>query len=141
MGLFTQDDLLSAFPESTQLLALDDDADNEADSGVFDSIMEAAETWIGGYLEQVGIALASVLTNKRLKHLGLRYAEYTLWRRRGHVEKAEAVYDQWIAPGMKWLDRVATGAESLVATPAGASEASAVSEPARTYDPAGRLMT
>ena len=141
MGLFTQDELTAAVPESIQLLALDDDADNAADSGLFEKVLADAETWIGGYLEQAGLALADYVTNKRLKHLGIRYAEYSLWNRRGQAERTKKIYDEWIKPGMTWLEKVASGAETLTAAAQGGSAASVITEPARTYDAAGRLMT
>jgi hypothetical protein len=141
VALFAQEELQAAVPEAIQLLALDDDADDAADTGLFDKILADVENWIGGYLEQAGISLDSVLSNKRLKHLGMKYAEYSLWRRRGQGERSGKIYEEWIEPGMKWLARIATGAEALEVVLTAGAGATVVSEPARTFDAAGRLMT
>ena len=141
MALFSQSDLVASIPEATQLLALDDNSDGAADTGAFAAVLADAEVWIAGYLEQAGLTLPSPAPS-RLKHLGMRYAEYTLWRRRGAAEKAKQVYEEWLARGIKWLERIASGEESLLPLPLGdpAAEPGAITAPAKSHASDGRLM-
>ena len=141
MVLFTQSDQVASIPEATQLLALDDNADGSADSGAFAAVLADAEQWIAGYLEQAGITLLNP-PPARLKHLGVRYAEYTLWRRRGGAEKASKIYEEWLEPGMMWLERIARGQEKLSPQAPGdpATQAGAITEPAKSYPSDGRLL-
>lgn len=142
MALFTQDDFTAAVPEAFQLLALDDDADGTQDTGLFDKLIAAATTWIEGFLDQAGLELGDP-PHARLKHYGLKYGEYELWRRRGHHERAKDIYEQWIAPGEKWLSKIATGQESLT-PPTEATgdtdQAGVITEDAKTYEDGGRLL-
>jgi len=139
MALFAQSDLEDAFPEATSLLAMDDDGDGVADSGVFTRLLAAATEFIEGYLQQCGGSIADP-PQKRLKHIGLRYAEYTLWRRRGHTARADAVYEQWLKPEMVWLDRIANGKEALKPGATEDGAATAITEPAKTHLSGGGLM-
>jgi len=144
MALFSQSDLLAAMPEAIQLLAADDAATAEdledADVvAVFDAIVAEATDWITGYLEQAGLTLAATPPT-RLKHLGIKYAEYTLWRRRGHADRAKQIYEEWIKPGADWLAKIASGAESL-SPPAEDDEPSgAIIEDSKTYNPGGLMV-
>jgi len=140
MALFTQDDLKAFIPEAYQEMAMDDDGIGMLDETVFASILQACLDWITGYLEQAGLTLDDPAP-RRIKVAAMRYAEYMLWDRRGHFEKAKACYDNWIKPAMVWLDKIATGAE-LIVPPAPSDEtiASVLTEPARTFNPDGGLM-
>ena len=139
MALFSQTDLIAGIPEITQLVTLDDDGDQIADVGVFDSVLAEATDWIEGYLEQAGLSIPSTVP-KRLKHLGVKYAEYTLWRRRGHSERMKELFDNWLKPGAAYLEKVSRGEESLAADSAADTTGTVISEPARTHDEAGRMM-
>jgi phage gp36-like protein len=142
VALFSQADLIGSVPEIAQLLTLDDDGNSVADDGVFDAVLAEATEWIEGYLEQAGETLADP-PPKRLKHLGMKYAEYTLWRRRGHAERTKQLYEEWIKPANAWLDRIAAGSETLepVAIDGSAdSGGDVISETARTYPTGGGLM-
>lgn len=136
MALFTQADLIGSVPEIAQLLTLDDDNDAIADSASFEAVLAETQAWIEGFLDQAGLTLSDP-PQKRIKHLAMKYAEYTLWRRRGHAERTKQLYDEWIHPGAAWLERVATGAETLLPSSGGAE---VISEPARTFSSSGGLM-
>jgi phage gp36-like protein len=140
MAIFTQDDLKAFVPEAYQAMAMDDANTGMIDDDVFDSILQACEDWIVGYLEQAGLTLDDPAP-RRLKVAAMRYAEYTLWDRRGHTERADACYKRWIEPLMTWLGKIARGDETLIPLDADTTDiAAAIIEDARTYDPCGRLM-
>lgn len=137
MSLFTQEDLIAAIPDAEILMAMDDEVNHDTTDEVFDSILADAVRWVNGYLEQAGLAMPEPPPS-RLKHCGIKYAEYALHRRRSNSAKAKEIYEEWIKPAMHWLERIATGQESLLPketdTPGGI-----VSEPSRTHSH-GRLM-
>lgn len=139
MALFTTDDLKAFIPEAYQVMALDDENFGSLDVPVFNSVHQAAEDWISGYLEQAGITIGDPVP-KRLKVAAMRYAEFTIWDRRGEFTRSKAVYENWIANLEKWLGKIATGAETLIPIAAADDTADAITEPARTYNPSGGLM-
>jgi hypothetical protein len=138
MSLFSKAELVAAMPEATQHLALDDGDDGQQVDAIFAAVLAEAEAWIGGYLQQAGLELADP-PHERLKHAGLKYAEYTLWNRRGHAERAKQVYEQWIEPAMEWLARVARREESLTPDDEALTPPGAIVETMRSYPTDGRL--
>ncbi len=139
MSLFTRDDLIAAIPDSHILLATDDDGEDGTDEAVFASVLVDATAWINGYLEQAGLAIPDPVPS-RLKHIGVKYAEYALHRRRGNAERAAQVYEEWIKPAMLWLGKIATGAETLLPIDDDVTPGGLVSEPSRTHFPQGGMM-
>lgn len=137
MSLFTKGDLLAAIPDAYILLATDDSADSDTTDAVFGAILVDASAWINGYLEQACLTLPDP-PPARLKHIGVKYAEYALHRRRNNAVMAERIYDEWIRPAMKWLERIATGSESLVSGET--TVGGLVSEPARFQSENGSMM-
>ncbi len=139
MSLFTQTDLIAAIPNVHLLMAMEDDQDSDTIDSVFESILADAERWISGYLEQAGLEIPDPVPS-RLRHAGIKYAEYMLHRRRNNATFAERVYEEWIRPASKWLERIATGAESLVPITADDTPGGLVAEPSKLNTPAGGLM-
>jgi len=134
--LFTREDLIGGIPDAYILLATDDEVNTDTTDAVFDSVLDDTTKWIMGYLEQAGLALPEPPPS-RLKHYAVKYAEYSLHRRRGSP-KADTIYTEWIKPAMTWLDRIATGQEQL--TPPAETPGGIVSEPSRTLPHTGGMM-
>jgi phage gp36-like protein len=139
MELFSRNDLIAGIQDASLLLHLDDDSDGAEDSGLLASVHDDALNWINGYLQQAGIELP-VSIPARLKHSAVKYAEYSLWTRRGGIERAKSVYDQWIKPAMVWLERIARGEETLVPPDVDDTPAGAIVEAAKTTNSSGGLM-
>ena len=140
MTFFTRADLVAGIQDADLLLHLDDDADGAEDAQLIESLNSEAEKWIMGYLEQAGVEMPSSIP-ARLQHCAIKYAEYLLWSRRKAAERADKVYEQWIAPAMAWLDKIARGVEVLL--PADADDETppgAITETAKTTSSGGSMM-
>jgi phage gp36-like protein len=141
MSYFTRGELVSAIDDVNLTKALDDNADGSADSNVFESLLNEVDLFINGYLEQAGISLPLASVPGRLKHLALRYAEYRLCARRNYHDRATDIYNQWIKPGMEWLEKIATGRQTLIDDDADAdAAAAAITEDAKSYNATGAMI-
>jgi hypothetical protein len=141
MSLFTQAEMVASMPASKMLLGMDDDGDSVEDEGLFASILTSAEDFVGGYLDQAGIARWPDPLPARLKTAGMNFALYKLYERRGMQNEMKTQMENWVSPDRTWLSRIANGEESLSpAVTEPDTGGAVVSEPARTTTERGYFL-